>query len=740
MSLIASKHAPWSPPTRSAKHSSLLPRAPAIIQPGHSMTFRNLLAELTIAVALAGAFPLRAQQAVPGQPQDREPTRQLEPAAQPASSDSNSLAFREIDLLRREGFSTARQATVLLHLQDRRGQQPTSLKPGDFKLLVNGTERPARIQFPGDPSLSAPPLFLLLFPPNQPILHAIGTHQAQLYFAGQPNELLPWKLALFDSDGTLTPFTNGRSQLLAWLDLSEHKTQPFQYTSDLGIPLGLHCRGPWLTAAEQAIAAMQPAEGAKVIIAFNPIADGLYGENNRVLANDEPQCLVGIAQSIGAHIYIANSGGPDISIVGGDASTHGAIRGGSPAFYLRQQFAASTYFAYRASTMRQTAQETFGGFSNTLQDLASQIHHNLDDNYALTFDLTAHDRDKGVPDVEVRLADRHQRLAIVNLYPVALAPAPCQKVVSKDLMTAMWKAAERPVSSPSFHIAQHVDYFPLREGLQPVLPMSALVQWTGAGPAPTRLSVAEYVQNVTLSNFALEREVEAGWTGAGLSWERDGHLYPGQYLWRVVLHDDTGKVFASADQKILVGTPPNASLAVSSIVLGTLCRAEDPSTLRKRAELIAAERDNAQFLVDPMRAAGCRLKPEPTARFSPADSLHAFLRIYPAGKLAKRPPEDWTASFSLRSSSGIVEFRQDLPFTVDSGSGFLANLNLPLANPAIQPGPHMLEIDVTGPGLRKPLAVSQKLSITEAQISSGNPSTPTSTGTPRSPGPQDAPR
>jgi hypothetical protein len=686
------------------------------------MTCWPIPARLAIVAALACALPLHAQQPITGLPPERQPAQQLEPAAQPPPSSSNSLAFREADLLRRDGFSEAQQATVLIHLQDRNGQPPPALKPGDFKLLVDGTERQARIKPPGEPTPSALPLVLLVFPPNQPILHAIGTHQAQLYFAGQPNELLPWRVALFDSDGTQTAFTDGRSQLLAWLDLSDRKTQPFQYTSDLGLPLGLHCRGPWLTAAEHAIAAMQPTEGPKVIIAFNPIADGLYGENARVLANDEPQCLVDIAQSIGAHIYIANSGGPDVSGPVGDASAHGPITGGSPNFYLRQQFAQSTFFAFRASSMRQTAEQTFGGFANSLRDLAAQIHHNLDDNYALTFDLTASDRDKGVPDVEVRLADHHQRLAIVNLYPVALAPSPSQKAISRELMAAMWKAAEHPVASPEFQITQHVDYFPLRDGLQPVLPMSALVQWTGTGAAPHSLSVAEYVQNVTLANSVLEREVEAQWTGAGLSWERDGHLYPGQYLWRVVLHDDTGKVFASADQKILVGTPPNLSLAVSSIVLGKSCRAEDPSTLRKRAELTPADRDKTQFLVDPMRAADCRLKPEPAARFSPADSLHAFLRIYPAGKLAKRPPEDWEASFSLRSSSGLIEFRQDLPFTIDSGSGFLANLKLPLASPAIQPGPHMLQVDITGPGLRKPLIVSQKLSIAPASASSAKSS------------------
>lgn len=678
------------------------------------MTFRSIPAKLILAAAVAFPVAMPAQQGMPGFPQDREPANQLDPTAQPAQPPlprPSSLAFRETDLLRRDGFSNAQQATVLLHLQDRNGHPAPALKPGDFKLLVNGTERTPRISPPGTPSSSALPLVLLVFPPNQPVLHAAGIHQAQVYFSSQPNELLPWKVALFDSDGTQTSFTDGRSQLLAWLDLSGRKTQPFQYTTDLGIPLGLHCHGPWLTAAEHALAAMQPSEGAKVIIAFNPIGDRLYGENERVLADGEPACLVPIAQNIGAHIYIANAGGPDVLVPGGDASSSGHI-GVSPSFYLRQQFIASSYFAYRSALMRQTADETFGGFANSLKDLAAQIHHNLDDNYSLIFDLTARDRDKGVPDVEVILADHRQRFAIVDLLPTASIPAPGQKIISKELMAAMWKAAEHPVASPSFLIAQHVDYFPLRDGLQPILPMSAVVEWTGAGPAPSRLSVAEYVQNTALSSSVLEREVDGQWTGRGLSWERDGHLYPGQYLWRVILHDDTGKVLASSDQKIQVGIPPNPSLAVSSLVIGKSCRNEPPASLTRRVDLTPADRDKAHFLVDPMRAADCRLKPEPSARFSPADSLHAFVRLYPSGKLEKRLPEEWKASFSLRSSSGIVELQREIQFTVDSGSGLLANLQLPLTSAAIQPGAHMLEVDILGPGLHKPLAVSQRLNIT----------------------------
>ena len=378
-----------------------------------------------------------------------------------------------------------------------------------------------------------------------------------------------------------------------------------------------------------------------------------------------------------------------------------------------QQLNTLNYFAYRSSLVRQTAQDTMGGFSNSMKDLAGQIHHDLDNDYTLTFDLTPADREIGVPDVEIRMVDHNKRINLENL--AAARPAPDHNAnpgMNKEQMAAMWKTTSHPVVSPDFHIVQHVDFFPLRGGLQPVLPMSALVQWSGAGNPPDKLSVAEFVENTSLSNSVLQRDVDADWVGKGLTWERDGHLYPGQYVWRIVIHDDSGKVFASSDQKIKVDFPESAAVSISSIVLGRSCRQQPGAdSMRRRAEVKPADLDQVHYAFDPMRADGCRVKPDPTSSFAQTDQLHAFLRIYPAGKLEKEQPDRWTAHFTLRSSTGAVELQRDLPFTIDSGSGYLASVNVPLNTPEIHEGPHTLEVQIRGPGIRKQFSDSRQLTL-----------------------------
>jgi hypothetical protein len=213
-------------------------------------------------------------------------------------------------------------------------------------------------------------------------------------------------------------------------------------------------------------------------------------------------------------------------------------------------------------------------------------------------------------------------------------PEANREMASKDLMDKVRRATEQSVSSPEFRISQHVDYFPMRYGLEPVLPMSSLIERTGPGRGPERLSVVESVDDLNLSTSRMERAVQLKWDGHRLAWERDGRLDPGQYRWRIAIHDGNGKVFASASQKIAVEMPQQKLIEVSSIVLGKSCEEEAGSVngLRRRTTV---DRDNDEILhseIDPMRAVDCRIKPEASDRFAPSDRLHAFVRIYPNEK------------------------------------------------------------------------------------------------------------
>ena len=114
-----------------------------------------------------------------------------------------------------------------------------------------------------------------------------------------------------------------------------------------------------------------------------------------------------------------------------------------------------------------------------------------------------------------------------------------------------------------------------------------------------------------------------------------------------------------------------------------------------------------------MFAAECRVRPEPTDQFASTESLHAFVRIYPSEKLAKRTPASWTASFVLRSASGAVETVRELPFTKDSESGYLAYVEVPLDAANVRPGMHTLEVDMRGPGIHRDIKASRTISISE---------------------------
>src|SRR5271168_3305699 len=179
-------------------------------------------AQLSVGIGLVLTASVYAQQLTPAQAIDPTVTSSADPhlLAQAATqTSSDSPKYRELDLLRRNGFSVAWEAAVSLRVFDRSGITPRNLQGTDFTLIVNGTPRVARLQAPGASIAPAVPLVLLAFPPNQPIVHSIGIREAKKYFSSQPTELLPWKVGILDSNGKLIPFTDGRSQLLTYLDV-----------------------------------------------------------------------------------------------------------------------------------------------------------------------------------------------------------------------------------------------------------------------------------------------------------------------------------------------------------------------------------------------------------------------------------------------------------------------------------------------------------------------------------------
>src|SRR5580704_193282 len=240
--------------------------------------------------------PLPLEQTTPTNPaQPVTPEGLLKQNQQQQTAGSNPTLYHELDLLRRDGFAAADSATVSLRVIDHEGFTPPSLQIADFTLIVNGKQRQFRLHAPGTQTNVVPPLVLLVFPPNDPVVHNIGVREAVRYFSQQPAELLPWRVGIFDSNGKMTPFTNGRSQLLAFLDDVGHTKEPFEYASDPTMPRELRFEGSWLTEAQLAIGTMQRYEGPKVILAMNPVAESFYGLNDQMLAHAGPEALTGVA-------------------------------------------------------------------------------------------------------------------------------------------------------------------------------------------------------------------------------------------------------------------------------------------------------------------------------------------------------------------------------------------------------------------------------------------------------------
>lgn len=287
------------------------------------------------------------------------------------------------------------------------------------------------------------------------------------------------------------------------------------------------------------------------------------------------------------------------------------------------------------------------------------------------------------------------------------------EVISNALMEKIRRAAELRITRPELLITQHVDYFPHGSGAQPVLPMTTLIEWTGAGRGPVRLSAFESVEDLNLSTTVMERALEMKWDGHRLSWERNGALNPGLYLWRVTVHDGEGTVFASAEKKIVVDPPREGAIEASSLIVGKSCEEQGPSVngLRQRTKDNPSNDEQTHSQTDPMRAVDCRIKSEASDRFVSTDRIHAFVRIYPSKKFAKHGPQSWTAKFILRSETDPVATEKELPFRADTASGYLAYVEMLLDTPGMNPGNYTLDVVMHGPGIRNELKRSRSISI-----------------------------
>ncbi len=73
----------------------------------------------------------------------------------------------------------------------------------------------------------------------------------------------------------------------------------------------------------------------------------------------------------------------------------------------------------------------------------------------------------------------------------------------------------------------------------------------------------------------------------------------------------------------------------------------------------------------------------------------------------------WTAKFTLRSKTNPVATEKETPFRVDSGSGYLAYVEMSLDTPGMDPGQYTLDVVTRGPGIRKELKESRSISIQE---------------------------
>ncbi len=671
---------------------------------------------VAVALALAASAHSRAQ--LPVQPDEQPPSGRIElPASEPPQRDAaNKPLFQELDLLRRNDFAHASAASITVRVLDKHGNFVPGLSAADFQVVVNDTPRSVRLVATANNTGPAHlPAVLIVLPPNQPEVHHIVLRAAIAYFSKQQGEDLPWKVGVFDSNTKFYPLTSKRQELLNTLNAVSNSIEPMQYGNYFYRVKG---QSTWLEKAEDAVSSMERNDGPRLIIAANPIFDGFYGLNQGVMANDGPQDLIPIASNVGAHIYVHNAGGPDPILIGGDASRsrptptragafsqiNGQTGGISATYQLNRQLAqAYAASAYSQSLMRQTAEDTLGGFSNSLDTLAAQMQTDLANVYHLEFDLTGHDQDLGIPRVEVTPTRKNVRMALNDLLPSKTAGPRPPEFALRSVAAAVLHTMKEPTLSPDIRISQRVDYFPVRRGrlLAPVLPMTSEVEWIGAGPRPQNISVAESFIDQDLSEPLLERDINAGWQARTLRWSRNGELHPGKYLWLIAVHDTNGKILSSARYSFSVANFNDERIIFSSLITGTCKSVPADSGLQRRPAPGEHEQPGLHIAFDPLVIDDCHLMPQATDTFKTTDTLRALVRIYPDGKLEKEHADVWNARFTLRSAGGGVEATSEMPFAVNKGTGISADTSMPLSNAAITPGQHTLELEIRGPGIKK---------------------------------------
>ncbi len=108
-------------------------------------------------------------------------------------------------------------------------------------------------------------------------------------------------------------------------------------------------------------------------------------------------------------------------------------------------------------------------------------------------DLTAKDQDIGIPEISVKVKEPKLHAWVVDVAPVLAEDVAEQRRASQEDAHVLLASIRKPIASPDFSISQHVDYFPVRSGMEAILPMSCLIAWTGRGARPTEIAIVESV-------------------------------------------------------------------------------------------------------------------------------------------------------------------------------------------------------------------------------------------------------
>ncbi len=125
---------------------------------------------------------------------------------------------------------------------------------------------------------------------------------------------------------------------------------------------------------------------------------------------------------------------------------------------------------------------------------------------------------------------------VADVAPVLAMDVAEQPRASQEDAHVLLASIRKPIASPDFSISQRVDYFPVRSGMEAILPMSCLIAWTGErSTSNLEIAIVESVVDSDLDVPILERKLDSPWTDRGVFWERDGQLRPGHYVWQVAV-------------------------------------------------------------------------------------------------------------------------------------------------------------------------------------------------------------